>query len=117
MVPDRGLNVNPAETSQDSSTASVLEVVKFPETALDQAASKKASQDIFRWVTVNGEGFPLEAAYKDDWIKTVAESEGSSRADESDDALSSEISHSNWLSESIQSNNQICSVNLILEPQ
>lgn len=34
----------------------------------DLEASEEASCDIFRCVTVNGEGVPRERIYKDDWL-------------------------------------------------
>lgn len=47
--------------------------------SLDQEASRKASWEIFQWVTANGEGVPgAEPIYKDEWLRDDAVSETSS---------------------------------------
>lgn len=80
---DEGFEMKPVQTfSQEISppikrTASA----KCPTVALslDQEASRKASWEIFQWVTANGEGVPSsEPIYKDEWLRDDAVSETSS---------------------------------------
>ncbi len=80
---DEGLEMKPVQTfSQEVSppnerTASA----KCPTVALSlhQEASRKASWEIFQWVTANGEGVPgAEPIYKDEWLRDDAVSETSS---------------------------------------
>jgi hypothetical protein len=46
-----------------------MPALEFPRKSFDQEASEEASREIFRWVTVNGEGVPDEKIYKNDWLQ------------------------------------------------
>jgi hypothetical protein len=46
-----------------------MPALEFPRKSFDQEASEEASREIFRWVTVNGEGVPDEKIYRNDWLQ------------------------------------------------
>ena len=58
-----------------SSKVELITTADFPKIQLNQEASQEASLDIFRWVTVNGEGVPPEEVYKDKWVQVEDDSD------------------------------------------
>ena len=87
---DRGLESYAAEKDweQPSPKIEPIASVEFPGKLVDQEASQEASHDIFRWVTVNGEGVPPEAVYKDDWVRIEDDSDEESDAADDADSVS-----------------------------
>lgn len=77
---DQGLETVPAQHSFQEVTPGIetpasviLPVVELP---LGQEASRRASWEIFQWVTANGEGIPAdELIYKDEWLRDETVSE------------------------------------------
>lgn len=59
---------------------------QFPHQPLDQEASGEASLDIFRWFIINGEGFPSEEIYKDEWLESLKD-EDSDDEDKADNNM------------------------------
>ncbi len=59
----------------DSSKIELITTAEFPKIQLNQEVSQEASLDIFRWVTVNGEGVPPEEVYKDKWVQVEDDSD------------------------------------------
>lgn len=45
----------------------------FEKREIDETASREASLDIFRWLSINGEGLPSESIYENDWLQEIWE--------------------------------------------
>ena len=88
---DQGLKTVPAQTSSKEVTLGIetpaSAILPTVELSLDQEASRRASWEIFQWVTANGEGIPAdELIYKDEWLRdeTVSEVPSSPQDDARD---------------------------------
>lgn len=67
-----------------SAISDIKELEIFEKKEIDQMTSREASLDIFRWFSINGDGFPPEKIYEDDWLQEIWE-ESVVEADEADD--------------------------------
>ncbi|KGM92515.1 uncharacterized protein PADG_11339 [Paracoccidioides brasiliensis Pb18] len=71
VIEDQGYESTAGDSFPEESnidTDMIADLV-FHQKSLNQEASREASLDIFRWVTVNGEGTPPEKVYRDAWVQ------------------------------------------------
>ncbi|PWY88250.1 hypothetical protein BO70DRAFT_427063 [Aspergillus heteromorphus CBS 117.55] len=71
IIDDPGLPrpTAPALTTLDTDRLQIGDLHQAPQIEVDQDASWSASSDLFRWFVTNGEGFPPEKIYKDEWLQ------------------------------------------------
>ncbi|KAL8894851.1 MAG: hypothetical protein Q9207_008392 [Kuettlingeria erythrocarpa] len=91
ILVDQGLETVPAQHSSQEVTLGIempaSAILPAAELSLDQKASRRASWEIFQWVTANGEGIPAdELVYKDEWLRdeTISEAPSSHQDDATD---------------------------------
>jgi hypothetical protein len=75
---------------EEGSLISDLEELRFDKKDLDQIASREASVDISRWISINGEGLHPESIYQDGWLQEIWE-ESDLEVDEVDDHNAHEL--------------------------
>ena len=107
IIEDQGLDKLDSRGFSEPSNPNIklIKPPEFPRLPVNQEASEDASLDIFRWVTVNGEGVPPEEVYKDEWLQVEDESDEDSDVVNDEKGESSEVPQQNgledWLKEVI----------------
>jgi hypothetical protein len=83
---DRGFSRSHLSSIPDEnpSIPDIRELEIFETEGLDQTASREASEAIFYWFGINGEGTPAEKIYQDEWLQDKWD-ESDMEADEADD--------------------------------
>ncbi|KGQ01717.1 hypothetical protein PAAG_11565 [Paracoccidioides lutzii Pb01] len=89
VIEDQGYESTAGDSFPEESNLNMdmIADLVFHQKSLDQEASREASLDIFRWVTVNGEGTPPEKVYRDAWVQFEDDSDEETDASNDDNIV------------------------------
>lgn len=86
IIQNEGLSIVTAPVMLDVGPFAVQKLREIPHRPFDQEKSQEssweASLDIFRWFVINGEGFPPEPIYKDDWLESLGHEDSDEESEE-----------------------------------